>query len=57
MQIHDELVFELPKDKLMEAVSFIKGCMEEKPFPEFDVPIMAEAAAGPDFGNLMDLEV
>jgi len=35
-------------------VCFVRGCMETQPFPEFDVPIVAEAAAGPDFGNLTD---
>lgn len=57
LQIHDELVFELPKDKVAEAVCFIKACMEAKPFPEFDVPIVAEAAVGDSFGNLEELEV
>ncbi len=54
LQIHDELVFELPAARLPEAVRFVRGCMETQPFPEFDVPIVAEAAAGPDFGNLTD---
>ena len=57
LQIHDELVFEVPMDKVSEAVIFIKSCMEEKPFPEFDVPIVAEAATGVNFGDLMELEV
>lgn len=57
LQIHDELVFELPEDKVTEAVSFIKNCMEIKPFPEFDVPIIANAAAGTNFGELRELEV
>ncbi|NLI93481.1 MAG: bifunctional 3'-5' exonuclease/DNA polymerase [Peptococcaceae bacterium] len=57
LQIHDELVFEMPNDKVDEAVRFIKSCMEAKPFPEFDVPIVAEAAVGDSFGNLKELEV
>jgi DNA polymerase-1 len=57
LQIHDELVFEVPRDKVNEAVAYIKSCMEEKPFPEFDVPIVAEAATGVNFGDLMELEV
>lgn len=56
LQVHDELVFELPKDRLNEAVSFIKGCMEEKPFEDFDVPLVAEGAVGQTFGTLKDLE-
>lgn len=56
LQIHDELVFELPADKLGEAVPFIRACMETQPFPEFDVPIVAEAACGPSFGELAEME-
>lgn len=56
LQIHDELVFELPKDKVKEAVTFIKKCMEEKPFSEFDVPIVAEASVGDSFGTLKEME-
>jgi DNA polymerase-1 len=56
LQVHDELVFELPVDKLPEAVSFIKAYMEAQPFEGFDVPIVAEAAAGHTFGTLRELE-
>jgi len=56
LQIHDELVFEVPEGRVAEAVSFIKQCMEAQPFPEFDVPILAEAAVGPRFGELKELE-
>jgi DNA polymerase-1 len=56
LQIHDELVFELPADRLTEAVAFIRGCMEAQPFPEFDLPIVAEAAVGPDFGHMEEWE-
>ena len=56
LQVHDELVVEVPKDKLKEAASFIKKCMEERPFEDFDIPLVAEAAAGKTFGTLKDLE-
>ncbi len=56
LQIHDELTFIIPEDKLTEAVSFIRTCMEEKPFPEFDLPLIAEASAGPTFGMMEELE-
>jgi DNA polymerase-1 len=26
--------------------AFIRACMDEKPFPEFDLPLIAEASAG-----------
>jgi DNA polymerase-1 len=57
LQIHDELVFEVPKDKVDDAIQFIKACMETQPFPGFDVPIVAEAAVGSNFGELKELEV
>jgi DNA polymerase-1 len=56
LQIHDELVFELPEDKADEAVAFIKECMETQPFPEFDVPIVAEASVGRNFGEMKEME-
>jgi DNA polymerase I len=56
LQIHDELVFELPEDKVDEAVDFIKKCMETQPFPEFDVPIVAEASVGRNFGEMKEME-
>ena len=37
------------------AKSF-RACMEEKPFPEFDLPLIAEASAGPTFGMMEELE-
>lgn len=54
LQIHDELVFEVPRDRLKEAVTYIQTCMDAQPFPEMDVPIVAEAACGPDFGHMAD---
>ena len=55
LQIHDELTFIIPKDRLSEAVAFIRKCMEEQPFPEFDLPLIAEASAGPNFGEMEEL--
>lgn len=56
LQIHDELTFIIPKEKLNEAVCFIRECMEQQPFPEFDLPLVAEASAGESFGNLEEPE-
>ncbi len=55
LQIHDELVFELPADRVAEAVAFIKACMEAQPFPEFDIPIIADAAVGARFGEMEEM--
>ena len=57
LTVHDSLVFYLPEDKVAEAGYLIKGLMEKQPFPEFDVPLVAEAAAGRNYGELADLEV
>jgi DNA polymerase-1 len=57
LQIHDELVFELPENKAAEAISFIRVCMEEKPFPEFDLPIVAEASLGARFGEMKEISL
>ena len=48
--------FIIPESRLAEAVKFIRACMEEKPFLEFDLPLIAEAAAGPTFGAMEELE-
>ena len=56
LQIHDELTFIIPQDRLAEAVAFVRQCMEEKPFPEFDLPLIAEASAGPSFGTMEEWE-
>ncbi|GHU58868.1 hypothetical protein FACS1894133_4460 [Clostridia bacterium] len=56
LQIHDELVFEAPESKVAETVEFVKSCMENKPFAECDVPIMASASVGHSFGKMKELE-
>jgi DNA polymerase-1 len=56
LQIHDELVFELPTERVSEATAFIKACMEQEPFDGFDVPIIAEAAVGQRFGEMEELQ-
>ena len=56
LQIHDELTFIIPEDKLDEAVAFVKECMEVKPFPEFDLPLVAEGAVGHTFGTMEELD-
>ena len=57
LTIHDEIVFEVPVDRVDEAAKFIKSCMEEVPFEGFDVPIIADGAIGTRFGDLKEIEV
>ena len=56
LQIHDELTFLVTTDKLDDSVKFIKECMQFQPFSEFDLPLIAEAAAGDSFGTLEEIE-
>ena len=56
LQIHDELVFEVPEAKVLEAIRFVKACMEAQPFADFDVPIVAEASVGDRFGEMEEVE-
>ena len=56
LQIHDDLTFLIPEEKLLEAVTFIRACMEAQPFLDFDLPLLAEAAAGKNFGAMEELE-
>ncbi len=56
LQIHDELVFEVPRERAKEAALLIKKSMEALPFDCFDVPIVAEAALGENFGDMKDME-
>ena len=50
MQIHDELVFEVPIEHVREAVPFVIDQMEI-PVPGLDVPIVAEAEVGHRWGE------
>lgn len=52
LTIHDEILFEVPRNKVDEACTIIKECMEQRPFPKFDVPLKAEGAKGYSFGNM-----
>ena len=56
LQIHDELTFLVPEERLHDAVTYIKACMEPQPFPEFDLPLVAEASAGRTFGTMEEME-
>jgi len=55
LQVHDEIVVEVPDNKVEEAVDFLKQCMEAQPFDSFDVPIIAEASIGQRYGEMKEL--
>ena len=52
LTVHDSLVFYVPEGKVEEAGRLIKGLMERQPFAEFDVPLVAEVAAGVNYGEM-----
>lgn len=56
LQIHDELLCLCPTEKLHEAAEIMKRCMEEQPYPGFDVPVIAEGAYGTCFGEMEEME-
>lgn len=56
LQIHDELLFLVPEDRVREAAGFIRGGMEAKPFDEFDIPLTVEISVGKNYGEMEELE-
>lgn len=56
LQVHDELLCLCPIEKLQEASAIMKRCMEAQPYPQFDVPVVAEGAYGTCFGELEEME-
>ena len=54
LQVHDELVFEVPEGELKEVASIIKDCMENC-FP-LSVPLVVELKVGQDWGNMKILK-
>ncbi|MCD8014614.1 MAG: bifunctional 3'-5' exonuclease/DNA polymerase [Lachnospiraceae bacterium] len=56
LQIHDELVFIVPDNRLEEAITFVRECMVQQPFPEFDIPLVANASAGQTFGEMEEMD-
>ncbi|HEY8963711.1 MAG TPA: DNA polymerase I [Alphaproteobacteria bacterium] len=51
LQVHDELVFEVPADKADEAANLIKGIMESKQVADIGIPLTAEAGTGPNWAK------
>jgi DNA polymerase-1 len=49
LQVHDELVFELPKDALDDVSAAVREEMESPEGIELDVPVVTNLASGPDW--------
>ena len=52
----DEILFIVKEDKVREAADFIRGCMEAKPFEDFDIPLKVELSMGNNYGEMKELE-
>jgi DNA polymerase-1 len=50
LQVHDELVLEVPQEELQETVRVVRGVMESA-YP-LDIPLLTEARSGPNWGEM-----
>jgi hypothetical protein len=55
LQIHDELVFEVPTRKWAPFTRAMRKVLEQSPTGGFRVPVVVEPKAGPRFGELKKL--
>ena len=55
LQVHDELVFEVPEKLLKEVASVIKDLMENS-FP-LSVPLVVELKSGHNWGQMKPLKI
>ncbi|MDD5441475.1 MAG: DNA polymerase, partial [Candidatus Omnitrophica bacterium] len=53
MQIHDELIFDVPKNELKEVKSIAKKCMETA--VKLNIPIKVKIKEGPDWGSMKEV--
>jgi DNA polymerase-1 len=51
LQVHDELVFEVPEDELEVMQSLVREYMEK--VRELEVPLVVEIGVGPNWRDLM----
>ncbi|MBI3895756.1 MAG: DNA polymerase I, partial [Acidobacteria bacterium] len=54
LQVHDELILEVPKAQLQETAALVRTAMEQA-YP-FQVPLVAEVAAGPNWRDMEDVD-
>ncbi len=53
LQVHDELLFEVPKDSVDETIKVVKGVMEGAAMPavQIDVPLIVDAGQGANWAE------
>ena len=56
LQVHDELVFEVPKGEVNTTAKTLNQIMERPPIADFSVPLVVDAEYGPSYGELVFLD-
>jgi len=54
LQIHDELLLEVPREKLPETAKIVRRVMEG--VVSLKIPLVVDLRAGPNWGDLNPLE-
>jgi hypothetical protein len=57
LQIHDELVFEVPKPRALEFTRAVQQVLMTPPTTDFRVPIVVEPKAGERFGEMTPVDL
>lgn len=52
LQVHDELIFEVEKDRCRDAAIVLKRIMEHPPVEGFTIPLKVDVEAGRSYGEL-----
>lgn len=56
MQVHDELIFEIPQSCSIQQIAIdIKQIMEIPPMEDFKIPLAVDTEVGPSYGELQTL--
>jgi hypothetical protein len=56
LQVHDELVFEVPDQVLSRFMRTMRKTLQEKPTADFAVPVLVETKRGKAFGDLEEVD-
>jgi DNA polymerase I len=58
LQVHDELVFEVPSDQVVPIAAFVREIMENEPCKiiKLDVPLRADANYGTNWAEMQPVE-
>lgn len=53
LQVHDELIFDVPQSELEQIIPLVKGCMEQA--VKLNVPLVVDIKAGPNWHQVKTL--